>query len=397
MEKEKIYTHTRAKKQNTSFVLKLICTKRANTRSNLARLTKLSKMTLSNIVAELIAEDYIIEIDRSVSRASKGRTPIVLKPSPNAPLSVGIFISRVDCQLVMSTIDAKIVKSESFAIQPDITKDMLLEKAYESYLNLVLGTDRKILGIGITSIGPIDKAHGVILNPPDFYGMENIAVKAFFEDKTGLPVYFDNNMNAAVLAEKLFGHGKELSDILYLGVTNGVGAGIISNGNLLDGSSGINGEIGHTTINFDGTLCQCGNRGCLEYYASIPHIVESALREMQEAGVAVNKNTYNWPCLVELAREGEYYSLRALNRLCEYLAVGIINTVNMLDCDEIFLGHDIALAEGLVERHLERLVNDRIFASNIKSLRVRVSAFGVQTPLIGSICLALNSLFGSSN
>jgi predicted NBD/HSP70 family sugar kinase len=395
VKKENPYTHSRAKSQNKSLVLKLICTGLANTRSDLARITGLSKMTLSNIVAELLAEDYVCEIDRSVIGASQGRTPVVLEVSPAAPQAVGVFIGRADCQLVVSTIDARLVKKTDFAIKPDFTEDILLKKLHESYAELVSGLQNRLLGIGITSIGPIDKVRGAILNPPDFYGMKNIMIKTFFEEKTGLPVCFDNNMNAAVLAEKLFGYGKELSDILYLGVTHGVGAGIISCGNLMDGPSGINGEIGHTSVNFDGALCQCGNRGCLELYASIPRIVEGAVREMKEAGVAVSESDYDWPQLVEDARGGEYYSLRALRRLCEYLAVGIINMVNILDSEEVFLGHDIALAEGLVERHLEQIVNGRIFASDIKALRVRMSAFGTQAPLVGSICLVLNSLFGN--
>ena len=392
MTKENSYTHHRVKNQNMSLVLKLIYTKRANTRSELARLTGLSKMTLSNIVAELLAEDYISERDRSIYGASQGRIPIELEISPRAPHAVGVFLGRVECLLVLSTIDAKFIKTTRFDIKSDMTKEILLDHLRRGYMELVSETRNRVIGIGIASIGPIDKMRGLILNPPDFFGMKNISIKEFFEEISRLPVYFDNNMNAAALAEKMFGNGKTLSDLLYIGVMHGVGAGIIAGGNLLNGPSGVNGELGHTTINFDGAPCQCGNRGCLELYATIPRIVEGAISEMKQAGIMIDEKTFDWPQLVTKAREGEYYSLRALNRLCEYLVVGIVNLVNLLDSEEVFLGHDIALAEGLIEKKLEQIVNKRIFANNIKTLRIRMSAFGTQAPLVGSVCLVLNNL-----
>lgn len=394
--KDSVYTHPRAKNQNRALVLRLICTGRANTRSDLSRMTGLSKMTLSNIVGDLLAEDYICEIDRCTSGASQGRKPITLEISPGAPYVVGIFVARTECSLVVSTIGAALVKRVCFRLPADISADTLLEKLHDSYLELTQDVGRRILGIGIASIGPIDKAGGTILNPPDFYNMRNISIKAFFEEKSGLPVFFDNNMNASVLAEKLFGHGKELSNILYLGVLHGVGAGIISGGHLLEGPTGINGEIGHTSINFDGALCQCGNRGCLELYASIPRVVANALNEMKAMGLRENSAAFDWPQLVEAARGGDYYCLRALDRLCEYLTVGIVNLINLFDCEEVFLGHDIALAEGLVEAKLEQSVNQHIFAMNIKRVRVRMSAFGLNSPLVGSISLVMSSYFADA-
>ena len=83
-------------------------------------------------------------------------------------------------------------------------------------------------------------------------------------------------MNASALAEKLYGNGRNISDFVYIGVTNGIGSGIISNDNLFAGEMGFSGEIGHTTINYEGPKCACGNTGCLELYASIPEIEKQA-------------------------------------------------------------------------------------------------------------------------
>lgn len=388
------YTLTKGRSQNTTTILKLVCTGRATTRADIARVTGLSKMTVSNIVAELLEKGFFAEIGRELPGVSQGRKAIELEISQTAPCVVGIFIGRITCSVVVSTIDAHLIGKVSFDFPSGITEKQLLDGLYEMYKAQTENLNRKILGIGIASIGPLDTAQGTILNPPDFYGIKNIGIREFFRQKTGLFVSFDNNMRAAVLAEKLFGYGKETSNILYLGVTHGVGAGVIVADQLLDSPTGVNGEVGHTSIKFDGQLCSCGNRGCLEMYAGIPQITQSAVAEMESGGVAVPAN-YDWPKLVELARQGEYYSVRALKRLSEYLSVAIVNLVNLFDSVEVFLGHDIALAEGLIEQELEDIVNRRIFAADIKTVKIRMSYFGAEAPLIGSICLPLECLFNN--
>jgi predicted NBD/HSP70 family sugar kinase len=272
-----------------------------------------------------------------------------------------------------------------------------LNKLTAFYDQLVSNLNHRLLGIGISTIGPINKSEGIILNPPNFYGLENIRIKEHFEHHTGLPVCFDNTMNASALAEKLFGYGSQLDNFVYLGIANGVGAGVISNGHLLNGHTGINGEIGHTSINFDGPLCSCGNRGCLEMFTSTSAIVNNARAMMQKAGLIVESDLLGWEELALNARGGEQYSLNALDEFCGYLSIGIVNLVNLFDCDAVFLGHEIALVSGLIEEKLTNLVNERIFSRKLRKIEIKMSYFGENVPIVGAACNVLYRLFEKYN
>lgn len=390
------YAHNKLKSSNLSLVMRLICTGQANTRGALSKITGLSRMTVTNLVNELIDTKYLHIAGQTEGASLQGRKAGILEVSPHAPKVVGIFIERDACRLILSTIDAKIIRQDEMALWQGITGQELLDTLGVRYRKLVEGVP-ELLGIGIASIGPVDRENGVILSPPDFWGLENIPVKSYFEALDDPPVYFDNNMNAAVLAEQIFGKGRGIKNIAYVGVLRGVGAGIVSDGQLLRGPTGIVGEIGHTTINFLGPLCQCGNRGCLELYTSLPVIVQSANEEIARHEKTALYGALDWPKLVVLARRGDHFCMRALDDLCELLSIGLINLVNTFDCEHIFLGHDIALAEGLIEAHLEELVNRRILAVGFKRVQITMSAFGRQAPFIGSVCLALQQELFSYN
>jgi len=250
-----------------------------------------------------------------------------------------------------------------------------------------------LLGVGISSIGPIDKVSGMILNPPDFHGLSNIPIKHFFEELTGLPVFFDNDMSSAALAESMFGQGKELSNFAYIGVTRGVGAAVMSNGSLVTGSTGINGEVGHTSIKYDGPMCFCGNRGCLELYTSIPVIVKKVEIAMKEAKLMPESEELKWHDFLRHAKNGEYYTMKVLDEFCEYISVAIINLVNLFDCDEIFFGHEIASVFELIDSRLTELIGNRLFSCAVREIKIKQSAFGENAPLTGSACIVLNELF----
>ena len=383
-----------SKTRRKANLLKHICIGSAVTRTSLVHKTGLSKMSVSNFINELGSDGYIIETENNNSGgALQGRPPLVIDISPAAPLVPAIYISRNICQLALFNLKAKMVKYVYFEMSEVKSEEMLLLKLESKYRELVDGLTLPLLGIGISSIGPIDRSKGIILNPPDFNGLSNISIQPFFAKLTGLPVYFDNNMSGAALAEAIFGQGKDLLNFAYLGVSRGVAAGVILNGNLINGTTGISGEIGHTSIKFDGPYCFCGNRGCLELYTSIPVIINKAQVMMSEAGIISPEEVLTWESFVNYANNNEYYTLKALDEFCEYLSIAIVNLVNMFDCDEVFLGHEIAMVSGLIESKLVEYANSRIFSRAMRAISVRKSTFGENAALTGAACFVLNELF----
>lgn len=387
--------------RNRAIVLRLICTGSNVSRISIAKQTGLSKMSISNIVNELIRDGFVEEQAGKPSvgeNPSLGRRPVILVPNCDTYAIVGLYISR-DCAVsILSNLKCEILS--------EIKCDFCLEESNSTFKNKILSITRetlssekisgkKVLGIGVSCIGPLDNKDGTILQPPNFYHLSSIPIRQILENEYGYPVYVDNDMNAAALAEKLYGKGKNISNFVYIGVTNGIGSGIIMNDTLYAGEMGFSGEIGHTTINYEGPKCACGNTGCLELYASIPEIVRQAKISIQLGIDSALKefDEIKWHDIVRCAMEKDMLALNLIDRLCMYISIGIVSIINLFDPKAIFLGHDIAIAGRLLTQKLELFIIERTISSKYKHIPVENSAFEDKSAVIGAAALVLNQLF----
>jgi predicted NBD/HSP70 family sugar kinase len=393
--------HQSTKIQNRALVLKLICTGNDISRVDISRLTGLSRMSITNIVNELIEEGFVLELSagsEQIQGGAIGRKPVFLAPDTKTHLALGIYISRDYAVATLANMKCEILYKVKCSFSFDESEASFIDKIkgiIRTVLDSDIANEKKLLGMGVACIGPLDIKNGVILEPPNFHQLRVIPIKEILEKEFGYNVQIDNDMNASAIAEKLYGKAKETDNFLYIGVTNGIGAGIITNGALFQGDMGFSGEIGHTTINFEGPKCACGNTGCLELYASIPEIVsqaknsvalglDSALREI---------DTIEWLDIVKYASLGDKLCLNLLDRLCLYISIGLVSLANIFDPRTIYLGHDIAHAGELITKKLESIVNEKIISSKYKSIPVEVSAYGDMAPIAGASAIVLNRLF----
>ena len=390
--------HQSTKIQNRCMVLKMICTGTNVTRIDISRQTGLSKMSISNIVNELIAEGYVTDQAGQLKNDSIGRNPISLEPNTEIYRVLGIYISR-DCAVAtLSNLKCDILSEIKCTFSFEESENSFIEKIKAltaGIHNSDKAIGKKIIGIGISCIGPLDIEDGIILEPPNFHKIRSIHIKDFLKKEFGYEVYLNNDMNASALAEKLYGKGKNISNFVYVGVTNGIGSGIIANNSLFEGSMGFSGEIGHMTINFDGPKCVCGNTGCLELYASIPEIVAQA-RTSVSLGMdssLVRCSAIQWKDIVQQARIGDEFALNLIDRLCMYISIGLVSLINLFDPQVIYLGHDIALAGSIVTNKIQAYIKDKTISSRYKDLYIETSTFGENAPLIGSAAIVLDKLF----
>ena len=394
---------------NRALVLKIICTGTNVSRIDISRQTGLSKMSITNIVGELQDEGLVVEqagqppAGKNGSKASIGRRPVYLAPDTENHFALGLYISRDNAVASLANLKCELIKEKRCSFDFEESETSFTDKIkalVHSTLDEVIASGRKIMGIGVASIGPLDIRHGIILEPPNFHKLKSIPIKRILEYEFGCPVYTDNDMNAAALAEKLYGKAKDIGNFIYLGVTNGIGAGIIADNSLFAGEMGFSGEIGHTTINYEGPKCACGNTGCLELYASIPEIVSQAENSISlgmESALA-KLVRIEWKDIVEYAKSGDKLSLNLIDRLCLYISIGLVNLINLFDPHIIYLGHDIALAGSLVTEKLGAYLKDKALSSRYKNVPVEISAFGDRAPVAGSVAIALDKLFsGTAN
>lgn len=370
--------------KNRVNVLKMLMLYAPVSRIELSKRTGLSKMTLTNIINEFREEKIVEETEKDTSTSS-GRKPIMLTLTDHGIVGIGVYISRRNIRGCVVSMGGTILNQVKQPLANGETSQSLMEKisiTVESLLKTIHSA--KIAGIGIASIGPLNIHDGLILSPPDFYGIKNVPVKNMLEEKFGLPTYLENDMNVSVLAEKYFGHAKENKDFIYLGVTNGIGSGIMVNNRLLLGNMGFAGEIGHTTIHYGGKECLCGQKGCLEQYADCRAVVNEAKELFKD------RPDITYEEITKGLLEGDVTCKKLIEKQCKYLSYAIVNLINLFDPECIILGHDIAYSEDFAIQNLQKQIKGKPLIADYKETPILLSKFYDKAPLIGSATLAFD-------
>lgn len=384
------------KQNNRSLVLRLLNSYGSMSRAELARSTGLTKTSITNIINDLINEGLINETGTAESQS--GRKPTMLNLYEDAFYALGLYISRDFAYSNIVNLKGKIIYECKHIF--DLTENeqtfisIICQKINEVLTESKIDND-KILGLGIASIGPLDIKNGIILDPPNFRGLKSIYIVKELSSRFNLPVYMENDMKASAIAEKLFGKAKNISNFLYVGVTNGIGAGIIINDEIFRGANGFAGEIGHITIDIDGERCSCGNIGCLELYAGIPNTVKQVKTSIGNGAVSElsKSEEITWKKITSAAKNGDKLCIKVIDNLAYYLSIGLVNTINSFDTEVVFMGHDIAIAEELIIRPLNELVNRNTLFRSTNQVSIELSAFREYSPCIGAPSIILNRFF----
>lgn len=385
------YNNNSLKFRNRGIVLQMI----ANNPVSRADITKnigLTRMAITNIVGELIDKGYIKE-GKTDENFQVGRNPIMLDISNHSPIAAGVYIGRNSLYAILTDIKLNALYIDEIPFGTTENEESLKKKLY-SILDRLFEhhkrkiSNRRIMGIGVSSIGPFDPIKGVLLNPRDFFGISNFPIKDIIEEKYKMPVYGENDMNAAALAELLRGNGKNCDSFLYVGITNGIGAGIVVNRHLYGKDSVSVGEIGHMSIDYQGPACNCGNRGCLEAYATMPIIINKLKETTSRDDIGITD-------FDELAKNPECNEV--FTGVVEKLSVALVNAVNLLDPECIVIGHEGVFLPSVYLNKMQEQIEKRILSSGYKKVSVTHSAFSLGAPLFGSAAIIINRLFSGDD
>ncbi len=398
MTKQYVPNTKNLKQKNLFLILKLVATTGRLSRADLSRTTGLSKMTITNLVAELIEQGLVDETEadslEQESAATSGRPPIMLTISKKSPCICGMLVKRGLCQIIISDLSGEIYDQVINYFNLDISEDSLTHLLLENFRVLKERTPRPIIAIGISSVGPLNTVTGTILNPALLVNIKNLPIVSIIQRATGLPTYLINDASAGALAEKLYGIGKDVDNFAYLHIMNGIGSGFVLENKLYDGNLGLSGEIGHSSINFSGPKCSCGNIGCLELYANISNMCGkiSELAPLYKASPLGNIVSPDWPTIVDAANKGDALAITVLNEFCGYVSFALLNLLKILDLSIIIVGYDSNGSGQIVEEILEsRINNTGTFQFN--QVKVIRSGFFGAAPLVGSIAFIANKIF----
>lgn len=255
----------------------------------------------------------------------------------------------------------------------------------------------QVEAIGVAVPSPLDIERGVVLAPPNLPGWHEVPVRDLLADAFGVPVFVENDANAAALAEWHFGAARGFEHVAYLTMSTGVGGGLILGGHLHRGVFASAGEIGHMPIEWDGAPCACGRRGCFEAYvggaAWARHLRAVTPATSRVAALANGAQQVTARHLVAAAREGDAFALAELARWNDYVARGITSLAFVLAPQVVVLG-TIATAAGeeLAFAPIRARVAERIWPFLAERLQILPAALGDSLPYHAAIGVALEGL-----
>jgi predicted NBD/HSP70 family sugar kinase len=371
---------------NRQIVLNYVREKEPISRAEISHETALQRSTVSLIVDELLTQGLVYEIE---GESTGGRPPSLLRLRAAGCMAIGIDVGTAQTTLAVADLVGRVVEKARFNTDPDVT---VTYRKIVSCVQRFIGTHPNIEGIGASVPGLVHPETGAALFIPHFK-WRNWPLAAELQSITGLPVTVDNDANAAALAELWLGRPeiRDVRDFILVLVEEGLGTGIIFDGQVYQGVAGAAGEFGHMTIGKGAPVeCAAGSDECWEAFAS----ERAALaRYKQRSRPAAPELTF--PQLIDKAFAMDEAAKAALLETAHYLGLGISNLTKGLSPEAVILAGDIARAWSLIAEELRGTLAANTICSDLPSAPVFASTLGEDTRLMGALSLVLARKFAS--
>jgi len=312
--------------------------------------------------------------------------------------AIGVDIGGTNVPASLVDSDGKIIKTINKKTPGDSKPEALIDTIKDSIdqLNEKLKKEfpgSRISGIGIGAPGALDLEKGTIITSPNLKNWKNVPIVDMLKAVSRFPIYMDNDANLAAIGEHWIGAGKGFNNIIMITLGTGVGGGIIINGHIYRGSHGTAGELGHITIVEDGEKCGCGNKGCLEAYASANYTVKRAIKglkgKVRSTLRDINPKDLSAKDIFIHAKNGDKFSTHTLNESGRYLGIGIATLANIFDPDAIIIGGGFAEAGEFIIPSAISEAKVRSFKTIMEKLVICKAKLGNDAGIIGAARLAL--------
>ncbi len=335
-------THQKTKRHNRDLVLKTIFDHDAISRAEIARVTKLTRATVSDMVANLIEEGLVEEI--GYGELIGGKAPIMLSLVADSRYLIGLNLAQDKFIGSVVNLRGEIKKTVEFPVN-DIDGEQALQLVYQILDQLTQNSWRPLVGIGVGTPGLVNTQDGIVINAVNL-DWQDLPLAHLLEERYNIPVTVLNDSQATAIGEFVYGadHHSE-SNLVVVTIKHGIGAGILINGRLFQGDGGGAGEIGHVVVQENGKLCRCGKYGCLETVASARAIVQCATSLVPEFGdleLAKNPQGISLDTIESAWRAKDPLALKVISEAAHYLGVSIASLIGVLNIRKIVLTGDMS-------------------------------------------------------
>ena len=373
---------------NRQIVLNYVRERSPISRAEIAQETALQRSTISLIVDGLKAQGLIEEFE---GESTGGRPPTLLRLRAADAVAIGVDISTKNTIVATSDLAGRVLEQEEFVTDPipKRTLDKIIDSA-----RALIKKGLEIEGIGISLPGLVDSETGNALFVPRFR-WRDWALAEELRVATGLPVKVDNDANAMALAELWFGRPeiREVRDFIMILVEEGLGTGIVFDGQVYHGVAGAAGEFGHMIIGANApAACVSGSRECWEAFASERAALARYMNLCGSAGAPID---LDFAQMMERALNGEKVARAALIETAHYLGIGISNLIKGLSPEAVIVGGQIARAWPLIAQELKSAVEENSICGGLPSANIIASTLGANPRLMGAFSLVLAGKFAS--
>jgi N-acetylglucosamine repressor len=373
---------------NRQIVLNYVREREPISRAEIARETNLQRSTISAIVEALKAEGLVEEVGEGESTG--GRRPTLLKLRTKEAIAIGVAITPTCTTVATSDLAGRVIEQRAFLTDPDP------DKTLNEVIALVREFTRRkgsIEAVGVSLPGLVDPSSGIAVFVP-YFEWRDVPVSQVISAAVGLPVVIDNDANAVALAELWFGRPEvsDARDFIMVLVADGVGTGIIFDGQVYRGQSGAAGEFGHMVIGTNAPVpCSCGNRDCWEAFSS----EHAAVARYVKLTGSTSIPAIRFKALVDRALKGEPDAKAALIETARCLGVGISNLVVGFSPEVVVVGGEITRAWSFIASALTETIEHSV-RRGLASAIILPSTLGEQPELRGALSLVLASKFAAA-
>jgi glucokinase-like ROK family protein len=361
-------------------------------RAEIARATGLSRSTVSSIVSDLIDDGLLSEQPEATGVAhgeAGGRPPVLLSLNPSAGLAVGVDFGHTHLRVAVSDLSHEVLAETRRELDTDHSAEQGLKAATElvgKVLKEAKVGSQRVLGVGMGLPGPINRATGTVGSSSILPGWVGVNAAEEMEGRLGVPVHVENDANLGALAEVVWGAGRGRSDVVYIKLSSGVGAGLLFSGRLHQGAGGTAGEIGHTPAERGTAICRCGSRGCLETVASARAIAEE-LGTSRGEPVSTEE-------LLKLIEDGDPAAGRLLGEAGREIGVAVAGLCNLVNPDCVIIGGDLSAAGELITQPVLESIRRYAITSAAEQVTVVPGVLGERAELLGALALVLHARDG---
>jgi N-acetylglucosamine repressor len=393
-----IATRTTARDINRRIALNVIRERQPISRADLARHMKMTRGVVSVLVQELIEQELIYE--GATGEAARGRKPTFLHVRTQDRLAIAVDIRFTKTYLMLCDFSGRQLGIEIYDTVfsvPEFTKDLArrIRKMLEGQ-----GPGAVCEGIGVVVPGMVDQRTGKVLNAPAL-GWRGVDIRSKIAAATNLPVHVENSGRACALAQLWLEKAETAGQsFVYVSVSDGVGTGIVMNGELIRGRDHIAGEFGHMPIDLDGPRCMCGANGCWEAYtsnlATLARYFGWNLSQLSPKHMkAMEKNSFTVLDLIARARTGDEKALSAIRESGRFLGLGLATIVNIINPDAVYLAGEITNAWDLIEDTVRSAMVERTLTEAAARTPLRITPAQEYPRLRGAAALIAAPTFAA--